>query len=314
MTADACQQQVSRQVTKKDVPQSSRKRAKNVLASRQPPHKSEDCKCENVLERDHTPELAQTSKRGAQENALELARSLCVLANVQPPQRTDISNAVWKSKRRDRFAAVFDLIGKPEWKANLDAILRFFPYGIQQIDEVIERHLVGKDMVRALYTLRQCRTVAANLTGLFASREPGYEFFVREERSFRAHTDNTTGRVLIEPYSLLGPYQDAFLRALDHPKIDARRFRLCEACSGFFYQPRWKSRACSRKCEDVLMSRVHYYREKECRARVRELRKHLYAQGKSVSLIVSSIAAELGLKPSRVRRYLNEGRHNGTQA
>ena len=94
----------------------------------------------------------------------------------------------------------------------------------------------------------------------------------------------------------LGPYQNILERVLRDRQIDARRFARCAACEAFFYKPRQASQACGRKCENVLMSRRHYCREKERQQKVLELR----GRGK----LVPDIARELGVKVDKVRRYL----------
>jgi hypothetical protein len=91
-------------------------------------------------------------------------------------------------------------------------------------------------------------------------------------------------------------FGDLFVDALTHPKIDLRRFARCTACQAFFYKPREKSRACSRKCENVLMAREHYARQ----TRARELSR----QGKSVP----EIARALNVADPKVRRYLSLSR------
>jgi hypothetical protein len=101
--------------------------------------------------------------------------------------------------------------------------------------------------------------------------------------------DPKTGHVTKVPANI---FQELLLDVVNDPRIDPRRFARCAACQAFFYKPRGKSRACSRKCENVLMAREHYARIKRAR--------ELACQGKSQT----KIAAELKVKPVQVLAYL----------
>jgi hypothetical protein len=89
---------------------------------------------------------------------------------------------------------------------------------------------------------------------------------------------------------------DVVSEMLADPRIDRRRFARCSNCQKFYYKPRLRSRACSKRCEDALRSREHYWLE----VGRRECALTLHREGRSIS----EIARMLGVKLTPVRRYL----------
>jgi hypothetical protein len=98
-------------------------------------------------------------------------------------------------------------------------------------------------------------------------------------------------------------FQDTLDEVLRDPKIDVRRFARCDVCRAFFYRPRESSRTCSRKCENVLVARERYARQKQNRAKALELR----SQGKTPF----QIAHDLDIKLAKVRGYLASEKGKG---
>jgi hypothetical protein len=210
-----------------------------------------------------------------------------MLANVAPPQPAN-SPSDQDYKMPERVAAAFDFLGEPRWKVSLDEILSYY--------RMSTGAPAALETLRAVGTLKECASLAHQLAFLIINRDHGYEFLLEKRELFRGRVDPGTGRVTLEPHAHLGRYHDVLHRALRHPKMDARRFKLCAVCTGFFYQRRLSSRVCSRKCVNVLMAREHYHRVQTA--------LQLKAQGKNVS----EIAVELGIKPNQVRRYLVQRR------
>jgi hypothetical protein len=97
-------------------------------------------------------------------------------------------------------------------------------------------------------------------------------------------------------FSARDMFQDVLDEVLRDPRVDSRRFARCKECNRFFYRPRESSRTCSRKCENRLVARERYAREKQNRVRALELQ----SQGKTPF----EIRHELGLQLAKVRNYL----------
>ena len=89
---------------------------------------------------------------------------------------------------------------------------------------------------------------------------------------------------------------DVVSEMLADPRIDRRRFARCVNCQKVYYKPRVRSRACSKRCEDALRSREHYW----LGIGRRECALTLHREGRSLF----EIASTLGIKPKQVRRYL----------
>ncbi len=289
---------------------------------------------------------SQTSAAKKPENALELARRLCVLANAGALGGRDVERvreAVDLLSPRANWidaveAALFGNAGVPLWVEPPLGDAVFIPSTMlggtggedesrsaggsadyradveratadlsgQPAHSALTRNLAGvlpgkhaRLWAGVLSAELQC--VAARLGALIKCCRGG-DGFLDERRELRWTWVDETGRVRSRPISGLGEDQDLFERALAHPGVDPRRFGYCEneKCRAFFYKPRHKSRACGRKCEDVLMSREHYWREK---AR-HEVALKLKAQGVNLR----EIAAALGVSMTRVRRYITANR------
>jgi DNA-binding CsgD family transcriptional regulator len=261
---------------------------------------------------------SKTSAAKKPENALELARRLCVLANAGELGGRDVERV---------RAAVSLLAAQPDWSP-FDVITEAVASGAMEPPGVLGRSkvdftakpvdyapladeiadvLAGKDSwLCATLLAQELRIFARRLDLLITGVNGGG--FVDERRELRWTWVDETGRVRSESISGLGGYRGLLERVLAHPGVDPRRFRRCEneKCGAFFYKPRGRSRACGRKCEDVLMAREHYWLEK---AR-REVALKLKAQG----LNLREIAAALGVSMKRVRRYITanrEKRDNG---
>jgi hypothetical protein len=263
---------------------------------------------------------SQASATKKPANALELARRLCVLANAGALGGRDVERV---------RAAVSLLAAQPDWSP-FDVIAEAVVSGAMEppsgvlgrskvdftakpvdyaplADEIADV-LAGKDApwLGAKLLAEELGSLAFRLQILISNQ--GRAGFIDERRELRWTWVDETGRVQSKPISGLGEYQGLLERVLAHLGVDLRRFGYCEneKCGAFFYKPRHKSRACGRKCEDVLMSREHYWREK---AR-REVALKLKAQGVNLR----EIAAALGVSMTRVRRYLTanrEKRDNG---
>jgi hypothetical protein len=264
---------------------------------------------------------SQASAAKTQENALELARRLCVLANAGELGGRDVERV---------RAAVSLLAAQPGWNPLAVITIEMVsgpielppgrrilehskvdfttePVDYAPLADEIADVLAGKDSwLCATLMARELSSLAGRLEALVVGQ--GGEAFTDERRELRIMWIDETGRVRSERVSGLGEYQDIFERVLAHPGVDPRRFGRCEneKCRAFFYKPRHKSRACGRKCEDVLMSREHYWREKARREDALKMK----AQGKNLH----EIAAALGVNMARVRRYIaanREKRDNG---
>ena len=259
MTKMVAQQQISPRPDKKDTPVFSYKNA------------------ENVLELAEKLQILSAQKR---ENALELARAVCIFANAGLPDETGTDAG--REKQRQRLAAADELLKKEGWLDERVHILAYLLADSRGFPEEL------------LDVANEYRQIAKQLASVNT-----YGFVLEQRQAFFCRMDASTGQVKFDKFTLLGPYQDVLKQALSHRGIDARRFKRCVACNAFFYQPRRKSRACSRKCEDVLMSREHYEREKNRRQQARELR----AEGKTIF----EIAAALKLPTKKVRPYIAEG-------
>jgi hypothetical protein len=231
---------------------------------------------------------SQKSSRKKPQNALALARALCVLANGGlAQQKAETPEEV--RRQRQWWDAACDLLAasgsRPERTVAdqvMDAVRGFSES--QRIAQACDR--LAQQLGLAL------RNVEAGAPFLVERRDddpPGLH---------RVQIDPATGRPQQAPYALLGRYQNVLADVLDHPKIDFRRFARCsnEKCFAFYYKPRRSSQACSIRCEDVLMSRAHYQREKE---RSQHIFK-LYGQGESIF----AIARILKIKSGLVRKCL----------
>jgi len=262
---------------------------------------------ENALENtglDGQPAKPKTFSHPKHENALELARAVCVLANAGVVT-DDIFNR--SARRTDqhvkRVADAYNLLLGADWepeKLTLDQIGLLYsertgdhlsPEEIQRLAASItsDRGITNDQAVGFVAAVLECGRLAQSLASLIAAGT------CRLERHISIATINVTGNMeFIDPRPL-GPYQDALYEALHHRRIDARRLARCsnEKCLAFFYKPRLSSHACSLKCESALLARAHYSRQ----LRARELR----AQGKSLF----EIARMLGVKPQAVRKYLS---------
>jgi hypothetical protein len=228
------------------------------------------------------------------ENALELARTLCVLANA--------GRVAWSGgdQKQRWFEACMDLLYKAGWQPDLTTEYAIMPYktGAWNADAAMAmiRHfrISPKDAPSYKAVCLECMGLSIQLELLMTNGEVTAE----RKQVFTAKLSRDTGQIEQREISPLGVYQNIFARAIPHRKIDFRRFARCVVCEGFFYKPRLSSRACSHKCEDVLMSREHYDRERERRERAVNLRN----QGKSLH----EIARELGVGLMRARRYVSK--------
>jgi hypothetical protein len=276
---------------------------------------------------------SQTSAAKTPENALELARRLCVLANAgelggrdvervreavsllaaQPDWTPHdvIGEAAFGSGTVEVLLASGTIKPSPDGQVTLGRSQVDFsakPVNYAPLADEIADVLAGKDSwLGAALLAQELRSLASRLRVLFLGCHGGTSF-VDERHELRWAWVDETGRVRSKPLSGLGDYQDLFDRVLAHPGVDPRRFGRCEneKCRAFFYKPRGRSRACGRKCEDVLMSREHYWREKARREDALKMK----AQGKNLR----EIAAALGVNMARVRRYITanrEKRDNG---
>jgi hypothetical protein len=241
----------------------------------------------------------QTFSPPKQENALALARALCMLANYgQAAHRADT----------DEDRARFD-----RWRAAGAALLKESagPLGITVTDALFDRlaapaearqqaaDLTGSVPVPAEYSVQMaCQRLADQLDRLMV----GSRFVLAQSNTFWTRLDRATGQIERQPLAPLGRYENVFVRVLEHPGIDKRRFARCanEKCLAFFYRPRLSSRACSRRCENALLAREHYWLE----AGRRESALTLRAQGRTLF----EIARALGVGLSRAREYLS-GKH-----
>ena len=237
----------------------------------------------NVLEKQPCGGSPQIFKRHEPENVLELARGICLLANAGMELRQGFGR---------------------RWAAQADALLREWGWR-REMAETESRWLhmgsagaIAGSLEPDQLVAEELSDLANQLSDFIAGAESGEQFITTRAVLEGWRVNRETGRFESEPVAALGPCQDVLSRVL--PKIEAHRLARCVACQCFFYKPRLSSQACSRKCENVLMSRRHYYREKEHRERALELLK----QGESVSVI----ARALCLKPDRVRRYLTANR------
>jgi hypothetical protein len=260
---------------------------------------------------------SQTSAAKKPENALELARRLCVLANAGALGGRDIERvreAVGLLAAQPDWSP-FDVIAEavargaigvtPDMQMTIGRSKVDFtakPVDYAPLADEIADVLAGKDApwLGAKLLAEELGSLAFRLQMLISNL--GRAGFIDERRELRWTWVDETGRVRSKPISGLGEYQDLFERALARPGVDLRRFGYCEndKCGAFFYKPRGRSRACGRKCEDVLMSREHYWREK---AR-REVALKMKAQGVNLR----EIAAALGVSMTRARRYLTANR------
>jgi hypothetical protein len=211
----------------------------------------------------------QTFNEKKTKNVLELANGLCKAAN----QNID-------------FVVDQQVNGVP----------RFFAFSQKFAREHAGEHLTGKDLEKAFRRHEEEENSKLGRTWL------------RQQLAFLVDhdcwplvdawetVDRSTGRRVIKMANL---FQDLLLDVRNHPKIDLRRFARCanDKCRAFFYKRRaTTSRACSRKCEDILMSREYSAREKQNRAKALAL----YSQGKTAF----QIAPKLKVSVARVRAYL----------
>jgi hypothetical protein len=234
---------------------------------------------------------SHTSERPKDENLLELVDALCLLANAVPPAGAPLPP---DHEMREGAAAAFEFLGQAQGKVSLDETLRNFRM-YRETPGLFAG--IPEETLYPVYVLRECATLGHQLTFLIACRNNSKQFAFQEGHiAYRTSLDPATRRPTLEPFAYLGPYHNVLLRVLGDPKIDVRRFQCCAVCKAFFYQPRLSSRACSRKCVDVLMARERYARLQTA--------LQLQAQGKSTA----EIAAHLHIAPGQVRRYLKQRR------
>lgn len=255
---------------------------------------------QNALESTHS--RPHISPRGSVENVLELAHEVCVLANAGLA-------AEGVSESKERVAEMVSLLWAAGWRPD-DRQLR--DLGLEALKQKVANALAGDESAESdpvwLYVLRDfMRRMAENLDRFIKCRDSRESFSIEFPRLYMVRVDSDTGRPCLQSVEPFGRYQNVFERALGHRKMDARRFARCanNKCGSFFYKPRLSSQACSRKCEDVLMSRMHYFREKERRMRALELEN----QRKDPH----DIARILGVSLKRVRHYLASGRKQNNE-
>jgi DNA-binding CsgD family transcriptional regulator len=267
------------------------------------------------------------------ENPLGLARSLCVLANAGLTVRessggehqgeagalnrqfgdggsflmsTEVQGHAG-AVREKRIAEAIDLLWQAKWRPDDSRLKNEFAGTLARVSE----GFAGERPVPVwLAVLRhEIRRMAYQLDELISCQYSGAAFYIESRRLFTAKIDGQTGRVRLDPVDLLGGYQDVFKGMLDHSGPDVRRFARCahEKCRSFFYRPRLSSRACSKRCENALRAREHYWLE----IGRREVANTLQSGRKSVL----EIASWLGISPKRVRQYLSNTKEkaNGTQ-
>lgn len=236
------------------------------------------------------------------DNAIGLARGLCVLANwglAQAMSRDDTSRGANRLDAGEWMLKAFDLLSKAGWQLNLDVEqVRLLCLGREAQIEQKAAVFVADGMARetAIPLIAAADECVELGRALFSLTTLG-KCIVDGGLSV-ATLNMADGNVQLHQGRPrpLGPYQNILERVLTDRRIDKRRFARCAVCEIFFYKPRHKSQACSRKCEDVLMSRAHYHREKERQQKVLEL----CDRGKRVS----DIASELGLEADKIRRYI----------
>jgi hypothetical protein len=224
----------------------------------------------NVLE-GRQPQVFQSE---GPENGLELARTLCVLANAGEAAQKPVGS------RSDR---------ERHWVAQALELLNWVsPSGAGQLTP--ETWMLGNP------TASECATLGVTLRDMTVKVPAGQPFIV-EQASLLA-TQKRPGHYQIFGGYALGRYQDIVARVLADRAIDLLRFARCAntKCGASYYKPRLSSQACSRRCENVLMARVHHEREKKRRTQALELR----TQGKSLS----EIARTLGVRLKRARQYV----------
>jgi hypothetical protein len=227
--------------------------------------------------------VSQNFSPGSPKNALELARALCVLANAGEANSMQswfnvlaLLRVGWQPELDERAWTLYSGRKEDLVKLAASAVRRGFEPRFALTLGAIAAECVRLSVALGILLDKGCTLV--------------------ERPTLFATLDNSTGKVLVEEARALGPYHDALVRVLEDPRIDKRRFRRCEACRSFYYQPRLRSRACSKKCENVLLARTHYRREKDRRQTAHRLR----AEGQSMT----EIAKVLGVKIGRVRRYI----------
>jgi hypothetical protein len=232
---------------------------------------------QNVLENtglSRSVSKPQTLRRKKRENALDLTRTLCVLANAAAAARKP---PALRSEREQN------------WVAQALDLLKSAP-------ALTDDPLTPETWGLGTLTISECSSLADVLTDITLRTPAGLQFSFQPGALLV--TQERPGHYGIAGGYALGDNADLFSRVLEHRAIDLRRFARCanNKCQAFFYKPRLSSQACSRKCVDVLMAREHYHRVQTA--------LQLKAQGKNLS----EIAAHLRVKPNQVRRYLKQRR------
>jgi hypothetical protein len=241
---------------------------------------------ENSLEtaaRGTGSDVPQEFSRKKPQNALELARALCVLANGGLAQHR--SEPPDEDRKQQWREAVDELLAAPNARPE-----RTFS------DESLDR-MAGISLPQRIE--EECGRLAQELSVTMRNSEFGQPFLFERRELVKGRVDPTTGRGQHRSFAILGRYQNVLADVLDHPQIDFRRFARCtnQKCLAFFYRPRLSSQTCSDRCAGVLTSRAHYQRAKELAKRAREL----HDKGKRKF----EIACLLKVKLSRVRKYLD---------
>jgi hypothetical protein len=285
-------QRVRPHAAKKTRFSSARDRDENVLDSNLKAQRFIKRTAENVLGTGQS----QTYRHGRVENASELAQIVCKLGNAGRAVSADKEDA---EQRLEEAEALLIRTGWQTPNVDIEDLKVLYPERADFISESVaesETHGYGADSVRWLATMFECDRVAFALDQLI--KEGKVCVLERHLRVFDTERIQRTEEL---------PFQaSVFEQVFANRRINPRRFARCAACQAFFYKPRMRSRACSRKCENALMSRAHYQREKERR----EKALALYAQGSSSHEIARTLDFKRNTNKKaalkKVCRYLTE--------